>query len=365
MEVHHRQSVGPRVGARSTPDVRRPTSNSGRSGGPFQYSAPGGSRRVRHQGTLEQIAHELPLRPLLGHTRVINVRPVALVAAHEPFLRHDLRQLQRRRVAGRGLARKRLVHLAHGAPAASESRARGGCSVRRRWAAGASAWRPVLYEPLRNVNEDLRRSPADDYRPSIAAASRRCASLSGSSSRRRSTYRRAASRSPACRAYVARPAKEVTVVGMPAQSFRQHLHGLLRLPPVVQGHGIRIRIARQLRRQTRGVLERRGCLGPALLPHERKAQRMLQRRRLRRAGESLPQRGLGLALRTTRAVHVREVHVRFGKRGLQLQRLAVLRNGDIQIAACAVQISEVEPRLRPIRVVAMGRDVFGERPTRR
>lgn len=49
---------------------------------------------------IHQIGHELALGFALGQTGRIHVTPVALVPSDEAFVRHDLHQFQRRRVAG-------------------------------------------------------------------------------------------------------------------------------------------------------------------------------------------------------------------------------------------------------------------------
>ena len=58
---------------------------------------------------IEQVAHELPLRLLLGQPRLIDVRAVGVVAPHQPLLRHDLEHLQRGGVGGRAARVRRAT----------------------------------------------------------------------------------------------------------------------------------------------------------------------------------------------------------------------------------------------------------------
>ena len=61
------------------------------------------------------IAHQLPLRDLGRHDRFVDMRSLPIVAAHEPFVGHDLQQLQRRGVAGAAIRLQGFLHGANGA----------------------------------------------------------------------------------------------------------------------------------------------------------------------------------------------------------------------------------------------------------
>src|SRR4029079_2543619 len=69
---------------------------------------PAGGERAHHEArgrssesAVKEVTHDLLLRLLAGELRRLDVRPLAFVAASEPLLRHDLKELQNRGVAGR------------------------------------------------------------------------------------------------------------------------------------------------------------------------------------------------------------------------------------------------------------------------
>ncbi len=66
---------------------------------------------------IHQVADELTLGLLLAETRMIDVRTVALVAADEPLLRHDLHQLECCGVGSGPVPHQHFMHLPHGAGA--------------------------------------------------------------------------------------------------------------------------------------------------------------------------------------------------------------------------------------------------------
>src|SRR3954470_19204539 len=70
-------------------------------------------RRRSAERAIHEVADQLPLRLFLGQPRAVDVRAVALVAVHQPLLRHDLEELERGGVAGGALPPEDFVHLAH------------------------------------------------------------------------------------------------------------------------------------------------------------------------------------------------------------------------------------------------------------
>src|SRR5262249_44815696 len=66
------------------------------------------------EGAIEQVVDELRLRLLLRGLRNVHVGARRLVPGHELLVRHDLQELQDRRVAGRTLLLQLLLDLADG-----------------------------------------------------------------------------------------------------------------------------------------------------------------------------------------------------------------------------------------------------------
>src|ERR1035441_5198702 len=58
-------------------------------------------KRRAAERTTRQITHQLPLRLLFAPTRSVDVRSLRLVARDQPLYRHDLQELEHRRVARR------------------------------------------------------------------------------------------------------------------------------------------------------------------------------------------------------------------------------------------------------------------------
>ena len=93
---------------------------------------------------------------------MVDVRAIGLVAADEALLRHDLQQLERGRVGRRPLAHQDVVHLADGAGAELPEHAQdrelgvGGARCLGHMASWTKSTNIFV-----NVNEDLRRLPAE------------------------------------------------------------------------------------------------------------------------------------------------------------------------------------------------------------
>src|SRR5205807_9205995 len=105
---------------------------------------------------IEKIAHELALRLILGVRRLVDMRPLGLVAAHQPLLGHDLQQLEHGRVAG--LAAERFGHLPDGAGPARPQYAQNRELGVGRFPEARRHWR-IIYDSLRRCQyEALRRS---------------------------------------------------------------------------------------------------------------------------------------------------------------------------------------------------------------
>src|SRR5688500_12539402 len=91
-------------------------------------------RRRAAERAIEQIPHELALGLLLRQASLIDMRPVRLVAPDEPFLRHDLQQLERRRICRWPFAQEHVVDLPDGRrPALPQQAEDGQFGVGRSW----------------------------------------------------------------------------------------------------------------------------------------------------------------------------------------------------------------------------------------
>ncbi len=87
----------------------------------------------------------------------------------------------------------------------------------------------------------------------------------------------------------------------------------------------------------------------------------MQRRGARRFRDAFAQHGLDFRLRAARTIDVGEIHPRFDRRGIDLERLAGFGNRAFEVAARGVETGEAHPSFRPVGVVGLHRDVFGER----